>query len=167
MSNQSNWQNEWTELSANPSRPPGFGGNLHPGIKSALIVSTIILAISIVNVLTGGSSIILCYPIQLLIYAGNGALGAYFALNSGYPTQAIPRVGAVAGAVAWILPAAFYILGSLVLGVFTFGVGFLGVALWLLCGPVDLAIHVLCAMTGAWLYSRSNRGPSDEGDLPY
>lgn len=172
MTDWSNWQDniseDWNDFDPDPSGPGRFGSGLHPGVRSALIVSGVVLLISFINAFTAGTSVIFCYPVQLLIYVGNGALGAYFALNSGYDVYRLPRVGAVAGAVAWILPAAFYLIGSLVLGLFTLGVGFLGVAVWLLCGPVDLAIHVMCAMFGAWLYGRFSGGSSQKQEIfPY
>lgn len=160
MKDWSNWRDEWDDLARDPQEITSYGAGLHPGIKSALIVSGIVLVISVINALTAGTSVIFCYPVQLIIYGCNGWLGAYFALNSGYSKESLLRVGATAGAVAWILPAAFYVIGSLVLGLFTFGIGFLGTAMLLLCGPVDLAIHVLCAMFGAWLHGR-NATPND------
>jgi len=164
MKDWSNWQEEWKDMDGGSQDFSASGKGLHPGIKSALIVTGVVLTISVINAFTGGTSIIFCYPIQLVIYAGNGALAAYFAQNVGYTPESLPRVGALAGTIAWILPAVFYIVGSLVLGMFTFGLGFLGIAMWLLCGPIDLAIHILCAMAGAWLYGRSNRNtiPSDQ-----
>lgn len=160
--------NEWNDFDPAPSGPNRFGSGLHPGIRSALIVWGIILLISLINAFTAGTSVIFCYPVQLLVYVGNGALGAHFALGSGYDTPSLPQVGAVAGAVAWVLPAAFYFIGSLILGIFTLGIGFFGMAVWLLCGPVDLAIHVMFAMFGAWLYGRYSGGSSsNQESYPY
>lgn len=132
----------------------GFWEGLHPGVRSAVIMWVVLIGIGLLNSVTGGTSIVFCYPVQLFLYAANGALGAYFALGSGYDPSDLPQVGAIAGLVGWILPALFYLVFGLILGLVTFGFGFVGVAAWLICGPVDLAIHATCGALGAWLYGR-------------
>ena len=143
-------------------KPRGFWEGLHPGVRSALIFWVILLAIALLNSFTGGTSLVFCYPVQVLLYAANGALAAYFALGSGRHTSDLPRVGAVAGLVAWVMPAIYYLIVGLLLGLVSLGVGWLvGAAGWLLCGPIDLAIHALFAALGAWLYGRFAGGRSD------
>lgn len=136
-------------------KPKGFWDGLHPGVKSALIFWILLLAIALLNSFTGGTSLVFCYPVQVLLYAANGALAAYFALGSGRQTSDLPKIGAIAGLVAWVMPAVYYLIFGLLLGVVTLGVGWLvGAAGWLLCGPIDLSIHALFAALGAWLYGR-------------
>ncbi|MGC8838068.1 MAG: hypothetical protein ACP5UM_06590 [Anaerolineae bacterium] len=134
--------------------PSGFWQGLHPGVRSAVLLWLILLGIAILNTVTGGSSIVFCYPVQVLLYLANGALAGYFALNAGYEVSDLPRIGAIAGFVLWILPALFYLVFGLILGIVTLGVGFLGVASWILCGPVELAVQAACGALGAWLYGR-------------
>ncbi len=143
-------------------RPKNFWEGLHPGVRSALIFWIVLLALALLNSFTGGTSLVFCYPVQILLYAANGALAAYFALRSGHHTSDLPRVGAIAGLVAWVMPAVYYLIVGLLLGIATLGVGWLvGAAGWLLCGPIDLSIHALFAALGAWLYGRFASPASD------
>lgn len=139
----------------------GVWGNLYPGLRSSLIVWIVLLGLAIFNSLTGGSSAVVCYPVQILIYTANGALAGYFALGSGYSTTDLPRTGAIAGAIGWILPALFYFLVVFLLGVATLGIGFLGLAVWLLCGPIDLAVQASCGAVGAYVYGHFAGGSED------
>jgi hypothetical protein len=145
----------------------GLLGSLHPGIRSAVLLWAFLIGIAVLNSFTGGTSVVFCYPVQLLLYVGNGALASYFALNSGYHTAALPRVGAIAGLVAWVLPALFYLVFGFILGLVTFGIGFVGVATWVLCGPVDLAIQVTCGALGAWLYGHFTGEKAGDNYGPY
>lgn len=138
----------------------GFWSRFHPGVRSAIIVGLILTAIAVLNSFTGGTSIIFLYPVQILVYIANGVLAAYLAIRSGYQRADLPKVGAIAGAVGWVLPALFYLIFGLILGIATFGVGFLAVAVWVLCGPIDLAIHAFCGMLGGWLYGRFSGVPA-------
>ena len=54
-----------------------------------------------------------------------------------------------------------------VLGLVTFGIGFLGLAAWILCGPVDLAIQAICGALGAWLYGRLGGANDEWGNTAY
>jgi hypothetical protein len=145
----------------------GFWERLHPGIRSAVILWAFLIGIAMLNSFTGGTSVVFCYPVQLLLYVGNGALAGYFALNSGYHTTDLPRIGAIAGLVAWVLPALFYLVFGFILGLVTLGIGFLGVATWMLCGPVDLAIQVTCGALGAWLYGHFTGAKAGDNYGPY
>jgi len=145
----------------------GFWERLHPSIRSALILWAFLIGIAVINALTGGTSVVFCYPVQLLLYMANGALAGYFASGSGYRTADLPRIGAIAGFVAWILPALFYLVFGLILGLVTVGIGFLGVAAWLICGPVDLAIQATCGALGAWLYGRFSGASTGDTYDPY
>lgn len=131
-----------------------FWGRLHPGIRSAVILWVFLLVVALVNSLTGGASIVFCYPVQLLLYVGNGALAGFFAVESGYRVEELARAGAVAGLVAWLLPTLYYVVFGLILGLVTLGAGLFGVATWLVCGPVDLVVQAICGAFGAWLYGR-------------
>ncbi len=131
-----------------------FWGRLHPGIRSAVILWVFLLVVALVNSLTGGASVVFCYPVQLLLYVGNGALAGFFAVGSGYRVEELAQVGAVAGLVAWLLPTLYYVVFGLILGLVTLGAGLFGVAAWLLCGPVDLAVQAVCGAFGGWLYGR-------------
>jgi len=135
-----------------PQRP---WGNLHPALRSAVVFWAFLIAIALVNSFTGGTSIAFCYPVQLLLYIANGALAAHFALKAGYHPADLPRVGAIAGLLVWVLPAVYYLIAVLILGIATLGVGFLGLAGWLLCGPVDLVIQATSGAIGAWLYGKN------------
>ncbi|MBC8492790.1 MAG: hypothetical protein H8D43_03310 [Chloroflexi bacterium] len=132
----------------------GFWGGLYPGIRSAVLLWLFLIGIAVLNSFTAGTSVVFCYPVQLFLYVANGSLAGYFALGSGYHTSDLPRVGAIGGFVAWILPTLFYLVFGFILGVVTLGIGFLGIAVWALCGPIDLAIQATCGALGAWLYGR-------------
>lgn len=144
-----------------PSGPGGFWGNLHPSIRSGLIVSIFLIAIGLVNLFTVGSSIVFCYPIQILLYMANGALGAHFALDSGYSTSDLPRVGALAALIGWVGPTIFYLVVNIFFGLVTLGVAFVGLLGCVLCGPIDLAIHAAFGALGAYIYGRY-RGPTPD-----
>lgn len=139
-------------------RATGFWGRVHPGIRSGVLLWALFVAIALMHSLTGGSSAAICYPIQILLYIGNGVLAAYMALGSGFDQTDLPRVGAVAGMVAWVLPAFFYLVFVVILGMATLGIGFVGIATWVLCGPVDLAIQIGCGSLGAWGYGNFTGG---------
>jgi len=139
----------------------GFWGGLHPGIRSAAIMWVLLMGIAVLHSFTAGASLALCYPVQVLLYVANGALASYFALGSGYHSSDLPRVGAIAGFVAWILPAAYYLVFGIFLGLVTLGIGFVGIAALVLCGPIDLAIHAACGAIGAWLYGRRYTGETE------
>ena len=96
------------------NRDAGWWQGLHPSVRSALIFCTLLLGVALLNAFTG-VSIIICYPVQLLLYVGNGALAGSFALGAGYSATDLPRVGAIAGFAAWILPAIFYLVFGLLL----------------------------------------------------
>ena len=132
----------------------GFWERLHPSIRSALILWSFLIGIAVINSLTGGTSVVFCYPVQLILYVANGALAGHFALGSDYHPSDLPRVGAIAGFVAWTLPALFYLVFDIILGLVTLGIGFLGIAVWVLCGPIDLVIQAICGAIGGWLYRR-------------
>lgn len=132
----------------------GFWERLHPGIRSALILWTFPIGIAVINSLTGRTSVVFCYPVQLILYMANGALVGHFALGSGYHPSDLPGVGAIAGFVAWIVPTLFYLVFDIILGLVTLGIGFLGIAVWLLCGPIDLVIQAISGAIGGWLYGR-------------
>ena len=148
-------------------KPKNSWEGLHPGVRSALIFWVLLLAIALLNSFTGGTSLVFCYPVQVFLYAANGALAAYFALNSGHDAGDLPKIGAIAGLVAWVMPAVYYLIFGLLLGVVTLGMGWLvGAVGWLLCGPIDLAIHAVFAALGAWLYGRFAGGRGDS-NAPY
>lgn len=142
----------------------GLGSGLHPSIRSALIIWVALFVIAMLNSFTGGSSILFCYGAQVLVYLGNGVLSGYFALSSGYRSSELAKVGALAGLIGWILPAVFYLIFGLVLGLVAAPIGIFGIALWILCGPVDLAIQVICGLIGAILYGRFGGGGMEEDD---
>lgn len=157
---------QYGDYGSNGNRPASFWQGLHPGVRSALIFWIILLAIALLNSLTGGTSLVFCYPVQVLLYVANGALAAHFAIGSGYHTSDLSKVGAIAGLVAWVMPAAYYLIFGLLLGLVSLGVGWLvGAIGWLLCGPIDLAIHALFAALGAWLYGRFAGGRDDSSGL--
>lgn len=142
------------EIEPRGSGPLGSWEGLHPGVRSAMIMWILLIGVALLNTLTGNTSLLLCYPVQLLLYAGNGYMAGRFALASNYHSSELPNVGAIAGFVAWILPALFYIIFGMILGVVTLGIGFLGVALWCVFAPFDLAIHAALAAVGAWFAGR-------------
>lgn len=104
----------------------GFLRGLHPGIRAAVIFSLVLLGINLIHTFTGGATTI-CYPVQLLFYIANGALAGYLASGSGYDAADFPRVGAIAGLVAWIMPAIYLLIIVTILDLATPGVKFLGI----------------------------------------
>lgn len=142
-------------------RGNGFWGGMHPSLRSAIIVWIFLLAIALVNSLTAGSSIVFCYPVQLLLYVANGALAARFALDSGYAVADLPRVGAFAALLGWLAPALFYFVVGILLGIVTLGAALVGVVLCVACGPIDLAFHAACGALGAYLYGRFSGIPPE------
>lgn len=151
MDDYENWDDGDTARSGGMAT---FWEGLHPGVRSALWFWLFLLGIAVLNTLTGGGSVVICYPLQLLLYVANGALAARLALAAGYAAVDLPRVGAIAGFVAWILPAVYYLVFDLLLGIFTLGIGLVGVATWVLCGPIELIVQTICGAIGAWLYGR-------------
>lgn len=147
---------------ATPSRrrtvSPRRGGSsgLHPSLRAAVVIWIGIGAILLINVFTGGTSLLFCLPFQWLLYAGNGALAGSFALSSGYNNSDLPRIGALAGLFGWILPAVFYVVLS-ILGIPAFGIGLLGIAAWIVCAPLDLAVHAVLGAVGAVIYGNFAR----------
>ncbi len=131
-----------------------FWKGLHPGLKSAALLWVVSFGFGVLHGATVGVSLLLCYPVQLLFYVANGVLAGYFAVNQGFKVSALPRVGAIAGFFLWILPAIVYLVFGLLLGISTFGVGFIGVATWLVCGPVELAVQMAAGAFGGWFYGR-------------
>lgn len=129
----------------------GFWDNLHPSIKAAVIVWLGVLVLQIVNVVTVGLSLVVSYPVQLLIYVGNGALAAYFADEGSYAQSDLVRTGAVAGAGLIVLTWIVYVVRIFILGVATLGVGRTGLLSCVICGPADVVVSVLCGILGAWL----------------
>ncbi len=136
------------------SGPSGFWSGLHPSLRSAAIVWVFLLAFALVNSFTAGGSIVICYPLQLLLYFANGALAARFALDSGYSVSDLPRIGAFAALLGWLAPAIFYLVLGLVLGIVTLGAALIGTVLCIACGPIDLALHAACGALGAYVYGR-------------
>lgn len=132
----------------------GSWNRLHPGIRSALALGVVLLGLNILQTLSAGTSLIVCLPIQVMLFGVNGGLAAYFALQSGYHTSDLPRVGVVAGFFGWILPSIFYLIFGVILGLVTFGIGFLGIAAWILCFPISLMTQIILGAGGAWLYGR-------------
>lgn len=147
----------------------GSGWNgLPPSARAALIMWVFLLAIATINSFTGTTSLIFCYPIQLLLYVGNGYMAGRFALDSGYSSSDLPRVGATAGLIAWIAPTLFYFVFGALLGIVTIGAGFIvGAAICIVCGPIDLAIHATCAAFGGWFAGRGGSGGSATNDLAF
>ena len=129
-----------------------FWYRLHPAIKSALVFTLFIVGATVLNSLSLGMSLLLCYPLQILIYVANGFLAGYFAIGAHYRRGDLPRIGAIAGALLWILPALLYIIFGVLLGISTLGIGFLSLVTWLVCAPVDLIVQAACGAIGAWLY---------------
>jgi len=146
------------------SGPSGFWSGLHPSLRSAAIVWIFLLAFALVNSFTAGSSLVICYPLQLLLYFGNGALAARFALDSGYAVSDLPRLGAFAALLGWIAPALFYFVAGVLLGIVTLGAALVGMVFCVACGPIDLALHAACGALGAYVYGRvSGAAPDPTG----
>lgn len=132
----------------------GFGG-LPPSLRAAMIMWTFVGMVAFINTFTAGTALLLTFPLQLILYMITGALAANFALNDGYEQSGLPTVGAQAGFFNWILPAVIYLVLSLV-GI-SVGIGLFGIAAWILCGPIDLGVHVVMGAFGAWFYKNFAR----------
>lgn len=153
--------NSGFELDPRDAQSLGFWHKLHPGVRSATLMWMLLLAVALINSFTGGVSILFLYPLQILLYGANGYLAGHLAKESGYPSSDLTRVGAIAGVVAWVLPALYYIVFGLILGIVTLGIGFIGLFAACLFGPVDLAIHAGCGAFGGWIYGRQHEDPYD------
>lgn len=128
--------------------------SLHPAVRSAMLMWAFLLVIALLNSFTAGTSLLFSYPIQLMLYVGNGYLAGRFALNDGRHSSELVRIGAVAGFIAWILPPVYYI----VLGLMPSGLGnLMGLGALFLCGSIDLAIHATCSAFGAWFVGRNRK----------
>lgn len=141
--------------------PGGFWGSMHPSLRSAVIIWVFLIAFALVNSFTAGGSIVICYPLQLLLYLANGALAARFALDSGYSVSDLPRLGAFAALLGWLAPAIFYFVLGILLGVVTLGAALIGTVLCIACGPIDLALHAACGALGAYLYGQFSGIPPE------
>lgn len=159
--NHDNFNNHFDLDSHSPNRPKSIW---HPSLRAAVIMWAFLLGISILNSFTLGISFFLCYPVQLVLYLINGYLAGHFALNEGYRKSELPRVGALAGLLAWILPTLYYFIFSVVLGLVTVGIGFFGMAAWILWGPIDFAVYATCGVIGAMIAGRRIRRLSDSVD---
>lgn len=131
-----------------------FWKNLPPGLKSAALLWIVSLGFGVLHGVTAGISLLLCYPVKVLFYVVNGVLAGYFAINQGHDPGDLARIGAMAGFYLWILPALVYLVFGFLLGISTFGLGFIGVATWLICGPVELAVQMGAGAFGGWFYGR-------------
>lgn len=143
-----------------PRRGRGWHG-LPPSLRSALIMWLFLFGIALFNSFTGHTSIIFCYPIQWLLYIANGYVAGRFALDDGASKSELARVGALAGFFAWIMPAVYYVVFSALFGLVTLGVGLVGMVFLLICGPIDLVLHAVFGIFGAWLAGRNHQEPSD------
>lgn len=142
-------ENYGKDLSANAL---GFWDGLHPGVRSGLIFTVFYVIVALINAFSAGTSIVFCYPVQLVLYVVNGALAGYFASSSEEHSGELAQVGAIAGLSAWVLPAIAYFILGLFFGFATFGIGLISLLGCLICGPVDLAIQALLGALGAWAY---------------
>lgn len=141
--------------------PFTFWERLHPSVRAASLMWVVLLAVALINSFTGGSSILFCYPVQILLYVANGYLAGHFAQKSGYPISELTRVGSIAGLIGWVMPAIYYIVFGLLLGVITLGIGFVTLVGACLFGPVDLAVHAGSGALGGWLYGRQHEDVFD------
>lgn len=158
-----NYGYDHDDLDFPKQNPTTLWQSQHPGVRSAIVMWGLLLVVALINSFTGGTSILFFYPVQLLLYIANGYLAGYYALTSGRHPSDLSQIGAIAGFVAWILPAVYYVVFGLILGVVTFGIGaIVGFGVWLLCGPIDLAIHAILAAFGAWLYGRNYNYQEEE-----
>lgn len=144
--------------------PTGFFGSIPPGVRAGLITGVFLVGAGLISSFTGGTAAVFCFPVLLLIYAGNGVLAGYFAGRSGTDAADFPKTGAVAGLVAWGLSALYYLIIAPIIGLATVGLGFLDIARWVLCGPIDLAVQVALAALGAWAYGRFSGAGRDSSN---
>jgi hypothetical protein len=144
----------------------GLWRKLHPGIRSSLILGAFWLGLTLLQSFSAGFSLLLCFPIHWMLYIANGVLASRLATTSGYQSADMPKVGAIAGLVGWILPALFYLIFHVILGIVTFGVGFFGIATWIIFGPLDLAFQISLAALGAVLFRRYRDAQSDTEYVP-
>lgn len=148
------WQASGEEIT---ERAQSFWEGLHPGVRSGLIFTVFYVVVALINAFSAGVSIVVCYPVQLLLYVANGGLAGYFASSSETYRDELAQVGAVAGLAAWVLPAIAYFILGIFFGFATLGVGFFSLIGCIVCGPVDLAIQALLGALGAWGYGRFSR----------
>lgn len=139
--------------------PGGFWNNLPPSVRAGLIVAVFLSVIWLINTITVGSSLVFCLPIELALYVANGALAAHFALDSGYATADLPRIGAFAALIGWGGQAITILILGLILGFVTLGGALVGFVGCLACGPIFLAVHAAFGALGAYIYGRY-RGPA-------
>lgn len=129
-------------------------GRIPPSIRAALIIAIGLIIVQVVNVLTIGVSLVVFYPVLLLIYLGNGALAAHFASQDHYPAHGMLVQGAGAGLALGVLEWLVYAVLISIFGAVTLGLGFTGIAVCALCGPVDVIIAALLGLLGALLARR-------------
>src|SRR5262245_17448725 len=77
----------------------------NPSVRAAVIMWTLLTAVTLFHAATGGASLVLCFPLQIPLYMATGALAGFFASKSGYAVTNLPKYGALAGAISWLLPA--------------------------------------------------------------
>ena len=145
----------WGDNDTSTSGPAGsVWGRLPPGVRSGLIVGVFLVVSGLISSLTGGASSVFCLPVLFLFYLANGALAAYFAGGMGCVASDLPKHGAIAGLVAWGVSGLYYLVVAPLVGIATLGLGFLDLARWVVCGPIDLAVQAAAGALGAWLYGR-------------
>lgn len=144
--------------------PTGFFGSIPPGVRAGLITGVFLVGAGLISSFTGGTAAVFCFPVLLLIYAGNGALAGYFAGHSGADAADFSKTGAIAGLVAWGFSALYYLVIAPIVGLATIGLGFLDVARWVLCGPIDLAVQVALGALGSWAYGRFSGAGRDSSN---
>ena len=134
--------------------------NLEPGIRSALIISIFVVIVQLINAFTLGFSFLAMAPVLGFLYLVNGILAAkyyyddrFHRVRRGRSTQAV-RQGSIAGFAQSIISWVIYGVIGFLLGLVTFGVGWVGFVGCLVCGPADMIIGVLLSSLGAWLFEK-------------
>src|SRR5207248_1300904 len=96
--------------------------------------------------------LVLCLPVNLVIYLGTGTLAAYLADRGGNSGEDPVKLGAVAGLLSWVLHAVSTIVLGLIFGFATLGFGFIGMVGWLICGPLIVVVQAGLGAAGGALY---------------
>ena len=142
-----------------------------PFLKASMIVVVGLIVMQVINVMTVGISLIVFYPIQLVIYLGNGALAAHFAKQEGFDDVWVQQ-GALAGLTFGIIEWVIYAILISVLGAITLGLGwFTGGIACLICGPLDILVAVGLGAFGAlllgWITGTKSKEPWNGDDYSY
>jgi hypothetical protein len=134
------------------SVPVGIGG-WPAQVRAALIFTVPFGIVDFFNYFSAGAAFVFSCPLLFLLYAGCGALASWFSSSHSGGGSAI-GVGAMAGALLWLISTIVNTIISLILGTASLGATLiLGIPYVLLCAPLSLFMGAIAGAVGALVMS--------------